>query len=26
LLVEESQWKEMIDAVSRVMWPAPEES
>jgi DNA-binding PadR family transcriptional regulator len=25
LLVEESDWKQMIDAVSRVMWPASEE-
>jgi PadR family transcriptional regulator PadR len=26
LLVEESQWKQMSDAVARVMWPAAEES
>jgi PadR family transcriptional regulator len=26
LLVEESQWKQMAEAVARVMWPAPEES
>jgi len=26
LLVEESQWKLMTEAVGRVMWPAPEES
>src|ERR1700744_1069667 len=26
LLVEESQWKQMMDAVARVMWPAAEES
>jgi PadR family transcriptional regulator, regulatory protein PadR len=26
LLVEESQWKQMMDAVARVMWPTPEES
>jgi hypothetical protein len=26
LLVEESQWKQMAEAVSRVMWPAAEES
>ena len=26
LLVEESQWKQMTEAVGRVMWPAPEES
>jgi transcriptional regulator len=26
LLVEESQWKQMTEAVARVMWPAAEES
>ena len=26
LTVEESQWKQMADAVARVMWPAAEES
>ena len=26
LLVEESQWKQMAEAVARVMWPAVEES
>ena len=26
LLVEESQWKQMADAVARVMWPTAEES
>src|SRR5579885_949694 len=26
LLVEESQWKQMMEAVARVMWPASEES
>ena len=26
LLVEESQWKQMMEAVARVMWPAAEES
>jgi PadR family transcriptional regulator PadR len=26
LTVEESQWKQMAEAVARVMWPAPEES
>jgi len=26
LVVEESQWKQMADAVARVMWPAVEES
>src|SRR5579859_249540 len=26
LIVEESQWKQMADAVGRVMWPAAEES
>jgi transcriptional regulator len=26
LLVEESQWKQMMEAVSRVMWPTSEES
>jgi len=26
LLVEESQWKRMTDAVARVMWPTAEES
>ena len=26
LVVEESQWKQMADAVARVMWPATEES
>lgn len=26
LLVEESQWKQMSEAVARVMWPAAEES
>ena len=26
LAVEESQWKQMTDAVARVMWPVPEES
>ena len=26
LLVEESQWKQMAEAVARVMWPAAEES
>ena len=25
LVVEESQWKQMADAVARVMWPATEE-
>jgi PadR family transcriptional regulator PadR len=24
LVVEESQWKQMAEAVARVMWPAPE--
>jgi PadR family transcriptional regulator PadR len=26
LVIEESQWKQMADAVARVMWPAAEES
>lgn len=26
LVVEESQWKQMADAVARVMWPAAEEN
>ena len=26
LLVKESQWKQMAEAVARVMWPAAEES
>jgi PadR family transcriptional regulator PadR len=26
LLIEESQWKHMTEAVARVMWPAAEES
>jgi len=26
LLVEESQWKQMLEAVAQVMWPAAEES
>ena len=26
LLVEESQWKQMAEAVARVMWPAAEET
>ena len=26
LLLEESQWKQMTDAVARVMWPVAEES
>ena len=26
LLIEESQWKQMAEAVARVMWPAAEES
>jgi PadR family transcriptional regulator, regulatory protein PadR len=26
LTVEESHWKQMADAVARVMWPAAEES
>jgi transcriptional regulator len=26
LVLEESQWKQMADAVARVMWPAVEES
>jgi DNA-binding PadR family transcriptional regulator len=26
LVVEESQWKQMAEAVARVMWPATEES
>ncbi len=26
LSVEESQWKQMTEAVERVMWPAPEEA
>lgn len=26
LVVEESQWKQMMEAVARVMWPATEES
>lgn len=26
LVVEESQWKRMAEAVARVMWPAAEES
>jgi PadR family transcriptional regulator, regulatory protein PadR len=26
LIVEESQWKQMTEAVARVMWPAAEES
>lgn len=26
LVVEESQWKRMAEAVAHVMWPAPEES
>ena len=26
LVVEESQWKQMAEAVARVMWPAPKES
>jgi hypothetical protein len=25
-VVEESQWKQMAEAVARVMWPAAEES
>jgi len=25
-LVEESQWKQMMEAVARVMWPTAEES
>jgi hypothetical protein len=25
LVVEESQWKQMAEAVARVMWPAVEE-
>jgi transcriptional regulator len=26
LVVEESQWKHMAEAVARIMWPSPEES
>jgi hypothetical protein len=26
LVVEESQWKQMAEAVARVMWPVTEES
>lgn len=26
LLIEESQWKQMMEAVARVMWPAAEEN
>lgn len=26
LAIEESQWKQMAEAVARVMWPVPEES
>ncbi|GGH04036.1 PadR family transcriptional regulator [Silvibacterium dinghuense] len=26
LVVEESRWKQMTEAVARVMWPAPEEA
>jgi PadR family transcriptional regulator, regulatory protein PadR len=26
LVVEESRWKQMAEAVARVMWPAAEES
>jgi PadR family transcriptional regulator, regulatory protein PadR len=26
LLAEESQWKQMAEAVARVLWPAAEES
>ena len=26
LVIEESQWKQMAEAVARVMWPAAEES
>jgi DNA-binding PadR family transcriptional regulator len=26
LVVEESEWKQMAEAVARVMWPAAEES
>jgi len=26
LIVEESQWKQMAEAVARVMWPTAEES
>jgi len=26
LMVEESQWKQMMDAVARVMWPTAEEN
>src|SRR5262249_15907730 len=26
LVVEESQWKQMAEAVARIMWPSPEES
>ena len=26
LLVEESQWKQMAEAVARLMWPAAEEN
>ena len=26
LMVEEAEWKQMMEAVSRVMWPAAEES
>ena len=26
LVVEESQWKQMAEAVARVMWPAGEEN
>jgi PadR family transcriptional regulator PadR len=26
LVVEESQWKQMAEAVARIMWPAAEES
>jgi len=25
-VVEESQWKQMAEAVARIMWPAAEES
>jgi hypothetical protein len=25
LVVEESQWKQMAEAVARIMWPAAEE-
>src|SRR5271168_322949 len=26
LVVEESQWKQMAEAVARILWPAPEEN